>query len=103
MQLVAASNVLTSVGIMAVALTLLILFGGSFLFAKTQGQRMANLLCGFLLAATSFFLVFAFYSPTPNSWGDKNFSWIVIGIVPIAAGVGVALARGWRFASRRAS
>jgi len=42
------------------------------------------------------------FSPAPNSWADKNIGWIVIGIAPFGAALGVALAVGYRyFASRR--
>jgi hypothetical protein len=103
MQLVAATSGLLYMGLAVKAPTLIVLFGCSYWFSKSREQWMANIVCGFVFAVASIFAFVLCFAPTPNSWADQNFGWIVIGMAPMAAALGVAVAIGCRFAVSRRS
>jgi membrane-associated HD superfamily phosphohydrolase len=100
MQLVAVTPGLPIIGLAIAAPTLVVLFVSSYLFAKTRQKRMAILIAGFVFAVIAIVATVFLFSPSPNSWADENFGWIVIGIAPIGAALGVLLAIGYQFAAQ---
>jgi hypothetical protein len=76
--------------------TLFTLFSLAVLLGKSRGERFENLISGFLFAVIGMTAFAIWFDPLPNTWADQNFEWINIGIVPIAAAVGVIATVLWR-------
>ena len=75
---------------------LLVLLGAAYLLGATRKQRFANMISGFMFAVIAILSVALLFDPKPNSWADHNFTWIIVVIAPIAAGLGVATAVFYR-------
>jgi hypothetical protein len=96
MALIAASPGLPLIAIAITAPTLLVLIGGAFRLASDSRQRVGNLLAGFACSVIAIVSVVLVASPAPNSWAEDNLGWLVIGIAPVGAAIGLALAVGYR-------
>lgn len=80
---------------------LLVLFAAAYLLGATRKQRLANMISGSIFAVIAILTVAVLFDPKPNSWADHHFTWIIVGIAPIAAGLGVATAVCYRRISHR--
>jgi hypothetical protein len=70
--------------------TLIVLFVAARAFGSTRCQRISNLIAGFCFCVVAILTISLAFDPRPNSWADRNFTWIIVGISPIAAVIGVA-------------
>ena len=77
--------------------TLGVLFAAARAFGTTRHQRITNLIAGFCFSAAAAILAGPLaFDPKPNSWGDRNATWILVGIAPIGAAIGVAISVWFR-------
>ncbi|MCD0460359.1 hypothetical protein [Roseiconus lacunae] len=96
MTLIATSPGLPLIAIAIVAPTLLVLIGGAYRFANDSRQRVANLIAGFACSVIAIVALVLIAAPAPNSWAEDNLGWFVIGIAPVGAAIGLALAACYR-------
>jgi len=76
--------------------TLFTLFSLAVPLGKSRNERFTNLISGFSFALVGMTALALWFDPLPNTWADLNFGWIIIGIIPIAAAIGVFAAVLWR-------
>ena len=69
--------------------TLIVLFAAAYVFGVTREQRLINLIAGFCFSVAAILTIARAFDPRPNSWADRNFTWIIVGFAPIAAAIGV--------------
>lgn len=93
---IALVSVLSLLGIVVCLPVLLVLSAAAYLLGATRKQRFANMIAGYFFAVAAILSVPILFDPKPNSWADHNFAWIIVGIAPIAAGLGVATAVWYR-------
>ena len=89
---IAIVSVFSPIGIMVCLQVFLVLFAATFLLGFTRRQRFANMITGFVFAVVAILCVALGFDPIPNSWADQNFEWIIFGIAPLSAGLGVGSA-----------
>lgn len=70
---------------------LIVLFVAARAFGSTRCQRLTNLIAGFCFSVAAILTISLAFDPRPNSWADRNFTWIIVGVAPIAAVIGVAI------------
>lgn len=81
---------LSFVGIAVCLPTFIVLFAAAYIFGVTREQRLINLIAGFCFSVVTILTIALAFDPRPNSWADRNFTWIIVGFAPIAAVIGVA-------------
>src|SRR6056297_3616939 len=96
MELIAASPGLPLIAIAISAPTLLVLIGGAYRFANDSCERITNLLAAFSCSVIAIVSVVLVAAPEPNSWAEHNLGWFVIGVAPVGAATGLALATCYR-------
>ena len=94
--LIAVERGFPVLGIAICVPALFILFLAAWLLGTSRRQRLTNLIPGWVFSLTAVLLVSLAFDPKPNSWADENFTWIIVGIAPIAAVFGVITAACYR-------
>lgn len=97
---IAFVSVLSLLGLVVCLPVLLVLFAAAYLLGATHKQRFMNMIAGYIFAVAATLGVALLFDPKPNSWADQHFTWIIVGIAPIAAGLGVATTVWYRWICR---
>jgi len=94
--LIAVERGFPVLGIAICVPALFVLFTAAWLLGTSRRQRLTNLILGGIFSVTAVLVVSLAFDPTPNSWADENFTWIIAGIAPITAVFGVITAACYR-------